>query len=95
VLIVRVAVAPFAVEDVVKLHFAPLGNPEHVNATLPWNPPTAVTVTVELAEPPGLTVVGESDEAEIWKSGAGGCVTFNKVTSPAVVPPMSTATSGR
>jgi hypothetical protein len=81
VLIVSVAVVPVGMEDVVKLHFAPLGNPEQVNATLPLNPPTAVTVTVELAEPPGVTVVGDSDEAEMRKSGAGGTALLNSQTS--------------
>jgi hypothetical protein len=51
---------------------APLGKPEQANATLPLNPAIAVTVTVEVAGLPGLTVAGESAAAEIWKFGLAG-----------------------
>jgi hypothetical protein len=61
-------VLPEGVTDVgLRLHVIPLLE-EHVSATALLNPPTAVTVTVEVAEPPGATVAGEAALAEIWKS---------------------------
>ena len=48
---------------------APAGKPVQESATAPVNPPVAVIVTVDVAEPPGLTVVGDSALAEMRKSG--------------------------
>ena len=48
---------------------AVLGSPEQASVTVPLNPPTAVIVTVEVAEPPAGSVAGESAVAVIWKSG--------------------------
>src|SRR5213595_2929208 len=83
-------------DDGEKLQLTPLGSPVHANVTVPLNPPTDVSVTVEVAEVPGATVAGESAFAETRKSSVGGCAVFNTITTPAaVVPPTSTATSGR
>jgi hypothetical protein len=43
-----------------------------VKDTEPLKPPTAATVSVEVDEPPALTVAGVSVEAETEKSGASG-----------------------
>ncbi len=67
---------------------APLGKPEHANATVPLNPAIAVTVTVEVAGLPGLTVAGESAAAEIWKLGPAGEDPPPQAFSPANNKPM-------
>jgi hypothetical protein len=63
-----------------KLQFAPLGSQEQANPTNPLNPQVAATVTVELAEPPAVTVGGERAEADMVKPA---CEMFRKVVTVA------------
>jgi hypothetical protein len=55
---------------------APVGDEvnAHVSVTVPTYPLLAVTVTVELAEVPGLTAVG-TDALRAYVAGAAGAVT--------------------
>lgn len=48
--------------------FADAGETEQVNATEASNPLIALTMIVEVAEPPGLTEAGLNGEAEMLKS---------------------------
>jgi hypothetical protein len=62
---------PGATEVWLKSHvgkFADAGVTEQVRVTEAPNPLIALTVTVEVAEPPGLTAAGLSGEAEMLKS---------------------------
>jgi hypothetical protein len=59
---VEVPLAPFTVPGP-RLHFgdaAVAGVTLHVRLTFELKPPEAVTVTVDVAEPPGVTVAGEN-----------------------------------
>ena len=55
---------------------APVGDEvnAHVSVTVPTYPLLAVTVTVELAEVPGLTAVG-TDALRAYVAGTAGAVT--------------------
>jgi hypothetical protein len=55
-----------------------------VSVTLPLKPLAGVTVTVEVAEPPGLTVAGESAVADSVKDAELDC---EYVTTKASAPP--------
>jgi hypothetical protein len=61
------------------------GMTEHVSATGLLNPPIAPTVTVEVAEPPGLTWAGLKAEAATLKSFTGR-FTVAVCTNPFEVP---------
>ena len=74
---------PFVIDAGLNAQLAPLGNPVHDRATEPLNPATGVTVTVEVAEPPGLTLAGDSADAAIVKSGTAAPVP-DKLTIEAV-----------
>ena len=75
---------PFGRDAGAKLQLAAAGNLAQESATLPPNVPAGVTVMVDVAEAPDVTVAGESAEAEMEKSGASGGVIFSKITTPAV-----------
>jgi hypothetical protein len=52
---------------------AEAGDTEQLNATVPVNPPVGSTVTVAVADWPGITELGVSDDgAETVKSGGSG-----------------------
>jgi len=97
VLIVRLDVPEaLGTVDGAKLQFAPLGRPAHESATAALNPPTGVTVTVDVAELPGTTVAGENARAEIRKSGVGALDVFSSViTTLFEFVVRATARSGR
>ena len=59
-----------------------------VSVTLPLNPFSGVTVTVEVAEPPGLTVEGESAVADSVKDAEVDCeyLTMTASAPPPLVP---------
>lgn len=62
---------PGVTDPKLKLHvgeFADAGKTEQVSITGLLNPLIALTVTVEVADPPGLTAGGLSGEAEMLKS---------------------------
>jgi hypothetical protein len=70
VFIVRVEVAIPSVAAITdagsKPQVTPLARPaEHDRFTEPVNPPSAVMVMVEVAEPPRVMLAGENDAAEI------------------------------
>jgi len=67
--------------------FAVAGAIEHVSATDAWNPLTEPTVTVDVAEFPGVTADGLSGEAAMVKSGRF-TVSITEVlcTNPLAVP---------
>jgi hypothetical protein len=61
---------PAVTEVGLRLHvgeFAPAGETAQVRATVPLNPLTAATVTVEVAEPPAFTELGERAAAVMVK----------------------------
>lgn len=64
----------------------PVGNPVQDSATLPLNPCSGASVSVEAAEFPAVTGAGESPEANTWKSGCG--VTAWVVLSSTATPPI-------
>jgi hypothetical protein len=63
---------------------ATVGEIAQVSATLPLKPFAGVTVTVEVAEPPGLTVAGESAVADSAKDAEADC---EYLTTKASAPP--------
>jgi len=72
VVTVKVAGVPGATELGLMEHcgaFAGCGDTEHVSETEFVKPLSAVSVTAEVACPPGLTVAGEINDADSEKSG--------------------------
>ena len=64
------------------------GETAQVRVTLPLKPFAGVTVTVEVAEPPGLTVAGESAVAESEKVGELVAACLYLTTKASVAPPL-------
>jgi hypothetical protein len=71
VVIVRVELAPGAMEAGLKEEVAPVGRPEALKLTDPLNPFKAPTLTVYEVLPPWMTLCAEG-VADSVKSGAGG-----------------------
>jgi hypothetical protein len=78
-----------------KPHVAPLGNPVQDRATLALKPPTVVSVTVDVAELPCVSVAGLSGFAAIRKSGFGGGAVLSSSTRPEALAESVMAMSGR
>jgi hypothetical protein len=94
---------PPEIEAGLNEQLTPAGNPVQDSATLPLNAWRGTTVMVEVAELPPMTGVGESPEANTWKSGCGdtGWVVLRSSATPVGDPtqkpgqPSPTSTHGK
>ena len=74
--VVADGVDPFKVTEVGEMLHCEVDGPAHVSNILPVNPPTGVSVTVNLADFP-IAIVSEAGVAEIVKSATGAATVIS------------------